>query len=407
MKQSILRNSLILSLINSVVATLPAYSTDKQNTSLIKTAHTSVNSKKTVPGSKKLYGGIDQVNYALQAAGVTLESDRLPALVGAVRLGSPSHYAGLLDNDRILSANIVENKLQLNFERGGKRYAISLHTSPAILIPAVPKQDSQPLTEDAGKSPLISEISEADRIKQIAKYDIVMVIDISESMNFELAEGQESKWQWCKKFVSSFASKIIPSLNGRDITIVPFNRSYSINHERTPTQVLNFFESTQPRDCTDLGSPLQDVLKRFVSLDIQRPLLVMVLTDGQPNTGPKVEDVLIDASKHLKSENDVRILFLEVGEDLASNAYLRYLDDCLTSDGAKYDLVDVSEFKDLKNTTLVDAVQKAITQHHSKTTTKVLQIEIDRLKAEIEKQRKANSKSEREFKPHFKEQMSK
>lgn len=110
-------------------------SVDDRSVNHNKTANAVLSSRKILKGSKKLYGGIDEVNYALQAAGVTLESDHLPALVGFVRLGSPSYHAGIIEKDRVISAIIVESKLNLLFEREGKRYAVSLHTAPAVLTP--------------------------------------------------------------------------------------------------------------------------------------------------------------------------------------------------------------------------------------------------------------------------------
>ncbi|MDQ5937997.1 MAG: hypothetical protein QG574_5360 [Cyanobacteriota bacterium erpe_2018_sw_21hr_WHONDRS-SW48-000092_B_bin.40] len=401
MKQSIQAMFLLLFLINAFVVVPAARALDEKRLSHNRAV---VDSRKILKVSKKLYGGVDEVNYALLAAGITLESDHLPAIVGSVRLGSPSFHAGLVEKDKVLSASIVERKLNLLFEREGKRYAISLHTAPAVLTPDIPISDRMPLSASVIKTPLLGE---AEKIKEIAKYDLVILIDISGSMNWELASERQSKWQWCTKFVSTFADKVMPSLAGRGITIVPFNGTYSIISERTPAQVVGFFKNTDAIGSTNLGSPLKDVLGRFMYSARQRPLLVVVLTDGMPNSGPTAESVLIEFSKQMHSEREVRVLILEVGEDSVSNAFLKYLDDYLVNDGAKYDFVDVTKFEELKKTTFIDALQKSIAERPISSTTKAIQTEIDQLKAEITRQREIESKSEIELKPRSKLKISK
>ncbi|MFA6210041.1 MAG: VWA domain-containing protein [Candidatus Obscuribacterales bacterium] len=383
-------------LTNALVAIPSALSLDGQSAGKTKANDADSSSRKTQKSSKKIYGGIDFVKYGLQAGGVTLESDHLPAFVSSVRLGSPSHRAGLIEGDKVISANIVETKLNLLFERDGKRYAISLHTAPAVLTPAIPRSDTRPLAGGVAKTP---RISEAAKISEIAKYDLVVVIDISDSMNMELSRGEESKWEWCTKFVSTFADKVMPSLAGRGITTVPFNSTYSIVSACTPAQVVGFFKNIKPIGATDLGSPLQDVLGRFMSSSHQRPLLVVVLTDGMSNSGPTAESVLIEFSKRMHTERDVRVLILEIGEDSVSSAYLKYLDDYLVNEGAKFDFVDVTKFKELKKTTFVEALQKAVFERPISATSKAIQGEIEQLKAEIKRQRELESKSGNEAKP--------
>lgn len=396
MKQSLLAKFLLLFLINASMAIPPARSLDGQSASHNKSASAS---RKVLKDSTKLYGTIDEVNYALQAAGVTLGSDHLPALVGSVRLGSPSYHAGVIEKDKVISASIEQSKLNLLFERDGKRYFVSLHTAPAVLTSDRPIADSVPLSASVNKTPLVTE---AEKIKEISKYDLAILIDISGSMKWELGSEKESKWQWCTKFVSTFADKVMPSLAGRGITTVPFNGSYSIVSACTPAQVVGFFKNTEPIGSTDLGSPLKEVLGRLMYSGRQRPLLVVVLTDGMPNSGPTTESVLIEFSKRMHSERDVRVLILEVGEDSVSNAFLKYLDDYLVNDGAKYDFVDVTKFEELKKTTFIDALQKSIAERPISSTSKAMQAEIDQLKAEIFRQRGIESKAEIESKPHSK-----
>lgn len=335
--------------------------------------------------TSKLYGGIETVSYALRAAGITLEADKLPALVSNVRIGSPSAYGGLIANDKVLLASISQDRLNVVFERDGKRYALSVQTSPIDLAKGKPVLDSRSKTLSAS----ISEPQlEQNKYKVVSNYDLVIVIDTSGSMAEPLKTLPLSKWEWCTKFVSSFATGVNPLLNGRGITIVRYSDTHSIHPRCSPVQVLTLLRGTDPVGRTNIGDPLQELLNDFLSGKRDRPLLIALLTDGIPTDGPKVEEVIINATKKMHSKNEVQMMFLEIGEENEGTTLLRYLDNYLVADGAKYDVVSSLAFSELKHLQLVDVLTQMLSEKNELVAGKALQLEIDELKAEIELERK-------------------
>jgi len=337
--------------------------------------------------STKLYGRVDEVNYALKGAGITLDADKLPAFVGNVRMGSPSYYGGLADGDKVLSANISRDKLNLIFERTAKRYSLSLHTTPANLNASRPTAEKKPL--DAA----ISQTPEPDKIKVLSRYDVVILVDISASMMEQLETLPKTKWQWCADYVSTFATKSQAAFKTRGITMVPFNAGYHLERNCNPEQVANLFRNTTPRGNTDFGSPLKQLLNEHLVTDRKRPLIVAVLTDGVPNRGPKIEQVIIDATKGLRRDGEVQITFLEIGEEYSGTALLKYLDDYLVHEGAKYDVVDAITFDELKNLNLEDALTRVIQGEKPAGKAGGLDAEIIKLKQQIEEERRSSAKS--------------
>jgi Mg-chelatase subunit ChlD len=343
-----------------------------------KVATTNKNANTSNSSGTKLFGRVDEVDFALRAAGVMVGKDKL---IEAVRMGSPAYYAGVAENDKIISGEITNRDLNLIISRAGKIFSVKLAVQPRDLSRAIPRLDA-PVTVSSSAN---AADTPADKHDAINKYDVVIFIDASGSMNDEIAgEKVITKWSWCEQFVSPFAKGARQKLGNRGLTLVSFNGSHSIARSQTPEQVANFFRTTQADGATNLGSPLYEVLQGHLRDPKRRPLLVVILTDGMPNCGPKVEGVIADATQALESEQDVRIAFLEVGDNGLSSAYLKYLDGYLQNDGAKFDVVDTLTFEQLKKSSFLDVLFKLITIKPNKVAGQHIQIDIDKLKAEME-----------------------
>lgn len=366
------------------------------------------NGAPVISSSKKvtLQGGIDRVDFALKSSGVTLDDVKLPALVGNVRMGSPAYYGGLAEGDKVLSATIVENKLNLLFERKGKRFSLSVHTSPAEFgkfVKGVPVKDV-PARNLSGKDKVVEQplvpgkpLTDAQKLKELAKHDLVILIDTSGSMAEPIPSLRRSKWQWCAHFLANFSERTKAALAGRGLTIIPFNSDYTIMRSCSTDQVNHLFATTTPNGGTDFASPLQEILNTYLVSGRQRPLMIAVFTDGIPSHGPRVEQVLINATKQMRSDREVKLTFLAVGEDYNGASLLTYLDDFLVHDGAQFDVVQTVAFDQLKKISLFDALMMVL-ENKSESTGGIdseiaklrEQIEVERIEAEkIEEKRES------------------
>lgn len=338
------------------------------------------NQSKTVT----LQGRVDQVDFALKSSGVTLDDAKLPAFVGNVRLGSPAYYGGLAEGDKVLSAAVAENKLNLLFERKGKRFALSLHTSPTDLSKF---GNRVPLSDKVVNAPLSPGVPLTDeqKLKELAKYDLVILIDTSGSMAEVIPSLNLTKWQWCSRFLSKFSERTKDALAGRGLTIIPFNSSYKIIRGCSSDHINNLFSSTGPDGGTDFATPMQEVLSNYLVSGRQRPLMIAVFTDGIPSNGPRIEQVLINATKEMRSAREVQVTFLAVGEDYHGASLLKYLDEFLVHDGAQYDVVQTVGFTQLKQMSLFDVFMLVL--ENKAVSLGGIDGEIERLKEQIEEQR--------------------
>jgi len=295
--------------------------------------------------SKTLYGRIDAIGDMCSSAGVTLSSRNMPTTVESLRKGSAAYYSGLAEGDKVLSGKIENDKLSLLIERNGKQYAVKLNTMYNPLSPETAKEGKTKTDILKG-----SAREEATSLSELAKYDIVLVVDRSGSMN-EPVDGAAgvTKWKWCAENISDFTAKIKPYLTGEGIELVTFGTSFTIQKNCSPEAVKALFAKQTPEGSTDLSAPLKALFNQHFLENSKKPMLIAVMTDGMPNRGAFLNDVIIDATKKMHSPEEIRLVFMQVGNEFDGRALLETLDDYLVHSGAAYDIVDSVAFGNMKN----------------------------------------------------------
>jgi hypothetical protein len=75
---------------------------------------------------------------------------------------------------------------------------------------------------------------------------------------------------------------------------------------------------------------------------------LLLFTDGEPTDPDATQKAIIDIANAVKDPMEFRIAFITVGErDPVLNAYLTQLDDGLKAAGAKHDIVDVKDIREV------------------------------------------------------------
>jgi len=301
----------------------------------------------------QLKGSVDFQASALAAAGIQMDSTKLPAKVYRVLLGTPAHYGGLQEGDKITKLEIGENTLGVWFSRNGNNYFLKLQTPQGakldkVVLPgkaetaAPPKRDVQPPAP-----------------KTIEAYEVVFLIDKSTSMNDQEASVGCTRWEWCEKQICSFSSLDLKD-PAKTFTVCLFNESHQIEKNCNLEKLKQIFRTNSPGGNTNIGTPLKEILDEYLNGTRKKPLLIVVMTDGAPNQGDDVEQVIIDATQKISSDHDIRITFLEIGEEFQGSVILQNLDTQLIPRGAKYDIVNRTPFLQLINRGLKPALEEAL-----------------------------------------------
>ncbi len=311
------------------------------------------------PSKIRLYGQVNELLSACANAGVEISSTTLPARIQKVRLGSPAYYGGLQDNDIILKGNLDNNRLKLTIRRGPSLYALDLATAAGAGPAATAlKSDAAAVTLSSGTQTASAEAQATTKDpawKKLRNYDIVMLIDQSGSMSDPVDANGTTKWDWCSNQLTSFASQALDN-TGRRFTIITFNGEYTLKSNCSPSEVQQTFLRNRPGGPTDLATPLHFVLSDYINGVRKNPLLVVVLTDGEPARPDFIIEEIVAVTKKMSSPEQIKIVFFEIGNDTDGAALIRYLDVGLGSDGARYDIVDANNFARLQQVGLKAAL---------------------------------------------------
>jgi len=332
----------------------------------------------------KLHGGISTLAGAMSGAGISIEASTLPTTITRVRMGTPAAYAGVCQGDKLIQGAIGTNSMQLLIDRGGKRYSVNLRYTPDDLVVTAAKKKEQ--------MKLAAALSKDADWKTLKQYDIALLIDASGSMDSQLEGTSESKWQWCRDQIYSFAQEA-QTLGSGPFDFCTFNTSEQLKQNCTAAEARTIMTMLQPENGTDLSTPLERLLSARLQKAHNRPYLVVIVSDGMPNGGAPVEQVVINTARKLKSDKDLRILFLQIGNDSSGQILADYLDNDLVMEGAPFDIVSSIESNDLVELGLRRGLVAAMNKSGSsfKQSNPQIEAELAKVRAELARLRAQNA----------------
>ncbi len=323
----------------------------------------------------RLRGQVSELMMLCNAAGLSLDDSRLPGVVTKVRLGSPAAVNAVVEGDKILRASLQDKMLTLDIERRGMRYQtkfeIRLEVARAQMNEEVASrsQDEKiwPAPKDEKVEPKVvlkPETPSADKFfKVMAPYQVVLLIDHSGSMNGGLGIGPYdlSRWAWCRNQISDFSRFCGDKLRG-GITLIPFNDSFEVHEHACEKDVEDIFNTIVPSGETDICTPLAAAIEAHLAEPDHenKPVLIVVLTDGLPNQGGSLDKLIAQATSALRNHNEMSITFLTVGQAPEGDELIEHLDNDLISRGANDDIVSSMRFADLLQTGLKNALLETV-----------------------------------------------
>jgi hypothetical protein len=222
------------------------------------------------------------------------------------------------------------------------------------------QQPAVPLSATATPPPAPMN-AEAEALAIISKYDVFVLLDQSGSMATADCFGL-SRWQWCEQETRNFAATTGAVLQGIDLTL--FCHVYRDFGMMKASQLHEVFVRNHPTGGTFLFGPIMHVIERMrwgYSHGYQRPILVAVITDGEPGDGEQVAELLVRFTKEVPN-GLVKFVFLKVGENTPGDRLILEYDQDLMRNGAQYDMVEARSFDYLRAhgllRTLVDCVKE-------------------------------------------------
>lgn len=200
---------------------------------------------------------------------------------------------------------------------------------------------------------------------KLAQRDYVLVLDKSGSMEEKDTPTGQSRWDAAKESTVAIARKI-SQYDPDGITVVPFASSHKVYENVGPEKVTDIFKENSPMGGTTLAPVLRavfDSYKKRKAAGQTKPNgeMLLVVTDGQPSDENEVAKEIVKFANSLdNADSEYGISFIQVGKDSAAAKFLKKLDDDLTSQGAKHDIVDTKTMDELENIGLTEALEAAL-----------------------------------------------
>lgn len=198
----------------------------------------------------------------------------------------------------------------------------------------------------------------AEAKNPLAGRNYALVLDHSGSMGGRVsAQDGRSRWKAAEESTMALARKCA-EFDPDGIDVLPFSTSFKHYPNVTPDKVEQVFKEREPNGSTGLAAVLKFAIDTLYFAKKERPLTIVVVTDGVPDDGAAVAKVIIDASQKLDKDEELAISFVQIGDDQSATEYLKSLDDNLK--GAKFDIVDAVTFAEMGEKTLTEVLLAAI-----------------------------------------------
>lgn len=198
--------------------------------------------------------------------------------------------------------------------------------------------------------------------EQLAQYDSIICVDRSGSMSTPTVRFS-SRWEEAKEITAGLAS-YAAQVDDDGITLISFGGGF-----KAARDVQDGVDAGKVRDLFDQGNPsgstpLHDALaaafgKHFAST---KKSIIFVITDGVPDNTVSVRQEIIKAASKLTEATEIRVLFLQVGDDQAAGKYLSSLDNELKD--AKFDIVNAIGYVEANNMLPAELYERAILDSH-------------------------------------------
>lgn len=195
--------------------------------------------------------------------------------------------------------------------------------------------------------------------EELKKYDFVLLLDKSGSMGTKDMPGGKSRWDAAKEATLALARKCA-EFDTDGITVVPFAGSFKEYDGVTDeSKVAQIFKENEPNGSTDTAKVLKNTFDKYFASKA-KPIIVLVVTDGEPNDANAVKSVIIEATKKMERDEEIGVQFIQIGADPGATTFLKDLDDGLVAKGAKFDIVDTKTTEEMENLTITDVLLAAL-----------------------------------------------
>lgn len=210
-----------------------------------------------------------------------------------------------------------------------------------------------------------------DQVKLEKTYqdnDLIVLLDISGSMaSEETVEGSggflntlfgggktEKRIDQAKQLLIAHYTMFSKYVKNKPLKVILFDNNTQYFEISSQQELENTLRKTYPQGSTDTAKALRTAFDK-----VGHQAVVIVYTDGSPNSQSDVTKVIVDKTKTV-DDDKFGVLFAQIGNDTSASRFLKYLDDDLGSLTNDKDIVGTMSYQDLTNATIEDMLNEAL-----------------------------------------------
>lgn len=202
--------------------------------------------------------------------------------------------------------------------------------------------------------------------EQLKKYDFIVLVDKSGSMSTPDCPGGKSRWDYAQENVLAIAREC-QKYDDNGITVGTFANKLKLYENVTDGSGMleKIFSENQPGGSTDTAGAVSHVIQEYLDSkgsDTSKPIICVVITDGVPDSEGDLVKVIVNATKKIDSREEIGLEFVQIGKDPHAHDFLDRLDNHLTAEGAKLDIVNTVTADDLGDKLISDVLIASLTE---------------------------------------------
>lgn len=177
--------------------------------------------------------------------------------------------------------------------------------------------------------------------------NFIFGVDVSASMGTQDCPAGMSRIEYLKEKVTQFATQA-SQYDTDGIDVLTFGERVTHYKNVSAENAANVISGLKANEsATDTAELIRRAWQLHKNGGYEQTVL-FVATDGEPSSRSAVKRAIIDVTNQVTDPREFNISFLTVGEvNQSLRDFLTRLDDELTAEGAKHDIVDVKALSDV------------------------------------------------------------